>query len=48
MTGSTSDNGHYVGNLPALPTSLGSYVAATLAPAKGLGCSLDIVAWLTP
>ena len=31
----TSDNGHYVANLPALPIGLGSYVAATLTPAKG-------------
>jgi hypothetical protein len=44
----TSISGHNVGEfyLP-LPTGPGSYVATTLAPAKGLGCSLDIVAWLT-
>jgi hypothetical protein len=33
----TSDNGHYVANLLALPTRpFGRYGAATLAPAKGL------------
>src|ERR1700738_978686 len=36
--------------LPVLPVAepLGHYAAATLASAKGSGCTLDIVAWLTP
>ena len=31
----TSVSGHYVGDLPALPTRLGRHAAATLALAKG-------------
>ena len=36
--------------LPMLPVAepLGRYATATLACSKGSGCSLDIVAWLTP
>jgi hypothetical protein len=34
--------------LAVIADALGTYPAATLAASKGLGCNLDIVAWLTP